>query len=90
MIRERETNADPTELALRALAWTLADGDRAGRLLAVTGLEPDDLRARAGTRGVLAAVLGFLEAHQPDLVACAEELEVKPEALAAARQELDR
>jgi len=83
------TNADPAELALRALAWTLVEGDRAGRLLATTGLEPDDLRARAGSRPVLAAVLGFLEAYPPDLIACAEALEVRPEALVAARARLD-
>ena len=68
-------------LALQALAWTLSDGDRAQRLLDLTGLDPDDLRARAGTPEVLGAVLGFLANHEPDLVACAEALSVKPEAL---------
>jgi hypothetical protein len=90
VLRSPLTKPDATELALRALAWTVSDGDRAGRLLGLTGLTPDDLRARAGTRPVLGAVLGFLEAHQPDLLACAEDLDVPPEALAAARQELDR
>jgi len=89
VIRDPVTKADPTELALRALAWTLLDGDRAARLLAVTGLTPEDLRARAATRPVLAAVLGFLEGHQPDLLACAEDLDVGPETLAAARVKLD-
>jgi len=37
---------DDQALALRALAWTLGDPDRAGRLLALTGLDPGDLRAR--------------------------------------------
>jgi hypothetical protein len=48
------------------------------RLLALTGLTPDDLRARLGERSVLAAILGFLEAHEPDLVACAEALGCLP------------
>jgi hypothetical protein len=34
-------------------------------------------------------VLGFLEAHEPDLVACAAELGIKPEALVAARRSLE-
>jgi len=89
VLRPPLTKPDATELALRALAWIVSDGDRAARLLAVTGLTPDDLRARAGTRPVLAAVLGFLEAHQPDLLACAEDLDVPPEALAAAHRTLD-
>lgn len=76
-------------LGLRALVWTLAEQDRAQRLLDVTGLDPADLRARAGEPAVLAAVLGFLEGHEPDLLACAEGLDVRPEALVAARAALD-
>lgn len=85
-----DTNHDPAALALSALAWTLADQNRAERLLALTGLTPAGLRARAGESAMLAAVLGFLEGHEPDLVACAEALEVPPAALVAARGELER
>jgi hypothetical protein len=83
-----DTNQDAEALALSALAWTLADEDRAQRLIDTTGLFPADLRARIGEPGVLAAALGFLEAHEPDLVACAVDLGVKPEALVAARHVL--
>jgi hypothetical protein len=83
-----ETN-DPGTLALLALAWTLGDSSRARRLLDLTGLDADALRASAANRGTLAAVLGFLEAHEPDLVACAAELDLKPEALVAARRSLE-
>ena len=83
-----DTN-DPPTLALHALAWTLADPARARRLLDLTGLDANALRASASNRGTLAAVLGFLEAHEPDLVACAGELGVKPEALVAARRSLE-
>ncbi len=86
------TNADPQEdvqtLALRALAWTLADPDRARRLLDLTGLDPADLRARADDPAVLGAALGFLQAHQPDLLACAEALDVAPERLIHAQETL--
>ena len=87
-----DTNADTKDdaqtLALRALAWTLADPERARRLLDLTGLDPADLRARAGDPAVLGAALGFLQAHQPDLLACAEALEVSPERLIAAQETL--
>jgi hypothetical protein len=76
-------------LALRALAWTLAEQTRAERMLALTGLTGDDLRARAADPAVLAAVLGFLEAYEPDLVACAEALEVPPARLVLARERLE-
>ena len=88
-MRARETNEDAAALALRALVWTLAEPDRAARLLDVTGLTPVDLRARAAEPVVLAAALGFLEAYEPDLVACAAGLGVKPEAIVAARHALE-
>ncbi len=61
-------------IGLRALVWTLAEPERALRLLAVTGLDPRDLRRRTGDPAVLAACLAFLEGHEPDLVACADAL----------------
>lgn len=85
-----DTNHDPAALALSALAWTLADQARAERLLALTGLTPTGLRARAGEPAMLAAILGFLEAHEPDLVACAEALGVTPAVLVTAHAELER
>ncbi|GGY92963.1 DUF3572 domain-containing protein [Novosphingobium colocasiae] len=80
--------ADPQALALSALGWIVADDDRAGRFLALTGLTPDLLRAGLGYRGTHVAVIDFLCAHEPDLVAAADSLGVKPEALAAAGKAL--
>lgn len=73
---------DDMAMALSALAWILSDDGRAGRLLALTGLEVEDLRARIGDPALHDAVFAFLEAHQPDLLACAEALGVRPENLA--------
>ena len=79
---------DCEALALSALAWVLGDGDRAARLLALTGLTPEHLRGGLGDRAVLGAVLDFLCAHEPDLVAAADALGVSPQELAAARERL--
>lgn len=57
---------------------------RAARFLNLTGLDPDDLRARAASEEVAVATLGFLQDHEPDLLACAEALGVPPARLAAA------
>ena len=91
----RETNPpwrsgdDPAETwALQALAWILSDVSRADRFVALTGISPGDLRARAGDSAVLDAVYGFLEGHEPDLFECAKELGVAPIELIAARQRL--
>lgn len=84
----QETNEHA--LALAALGWTLSETGRAERLLALTGLTPDDLRSRLGEPATLAAILRFLEAHEPDLLACAEALGTPPAALVEARRSLER
>ncbi len=81
---------DAEALALAALAATLTDERRAQRFLELTGLSPDGIRARVGERSLLAACLTFLEAHEPDLVAVANAIGSRPEALVSARLELER
>lgn len=77
-----------TVTALNALVWTLEDPARAKRLLDLTGLTPDALRAGAGDAHVLAALLDFLGAHEPDLIACAEAIGVSPGELIRVRDAL--
>lgn len=89
MTRLKQIVADPVAIGLRALAWTLSEQGRAERMLALTGLTPQDLRIRAGEAGTLAAVIGFLEAYEPDLIACADAICVSPEILVATREMLE-
>ncbi len=81
-------HSEPEALALNALGWILTDDDRAGRLLALTGLTPDILRERLTDRTVLAAVLEFLTAHEPDLLGAADALNIAPENLIDAHRKL--
>ena len=82
-----ETNPDDDmALALSALAWILSEGARAERLLALTGLDAADLRSRIDDPVLHEAIFAFLEAHEPDLVACADALGVRPEHLARAEK----
>ncbi len=85
-------DASPTDLqalALIALATAVSDERRAKRFLDLTGIGTDELRARASEPALLAALIRFLEAHEPDLLAIAEAMDVKPQALVAARQQLE-
>ena len=66
----------------------LRDDDRADRLLSLTGLTGDDLRQRLGERSVLAAVIEYLCAYEPDLLAAADHLGITPQALADAGRTL--
>ena len=89
ILREPQSPAhDAFTLALGALGWVLADEARASRLLGLTGLTADDLRAGLGDPAVLGAVLEFLCAHEPDLVGAADALGVTPAELAGARERL--
>ena len=81
---------DATVLALRALAATLGDERLAQRFLSLSGIDPPELRQRAAEPAVLAALLRFLEQHEPDLLTVAEAIEAEPRALVAARHELER
>ena len=91
MLRDRTPNTnDAQTLALGALGWVLSDGDRAERLLSLTGLTPEALRAGIGDPATLGAVLDFLCAHEPDLIAAAAALGAQPQALVSAREELSR
>ena len=75
-------------LALNALVWVLGDERRMERLLSLTGLTGDELRARLTDSHLLAAVLDFLASYEPDLIACADALGHRPDALIAARSAL--
>ena len=87
-MRANSTN-DAETLALSALAATLTDERRAQRFLALSGIDTDDLRRRASEPSLLAALLRFLEAHEPDLIDVAEAIGVKPQDLVGAREELE-
>jgi hypothetical protein len=88
ILRDRTSPQDPAALALSALGWVLDDTSKAERFLTLTGLTPDELRARLGERAVQGAVLDFLSAHEPDLLGAAAALAVPPQALIAARDAL--
>ena len=87
-MRARSTN-DAETLALSALAATLTDERRARRFLDLSGIDTEELRLRAAEPALLAALLRFLEAHEPDLIDVATAVGVEPKVLVAAREELE-
>jgi hypothetical protein len=88
-MHETNSKLEASSLAFQALAWALMDASRADRLLALTGLTPEGLRTSIHHRGTQAAILSFLEAYEPDLIACAEVIGVPPTHLVKAREELE-
>ena len=80
---------DPETLALSALAATVSDERRARRFLDLSGIDTIELRRMAAEPQLLAALIRFLEAHEPDLVSVAEEIGVAPATLVDARRALE-
>ena len=88
-MHERNDTLDASAMAFQALAWALMEESRAERLLSLTGLTPGGLRGSVMERSTQEAILSFLEAYEPDLVACAAVIGVSPVVLVNARQELE-
>jgi len=80
----------PDIIALQALAWIVSEEGRANRLLSLTGLDADQLRDRAADPVLWQAAFDFLAAHEPDLLACAQDLSLAPERLMQAAREISR
>lgn len=88
MTRSYTNTPDSQTVALHALGWIVSDAGRAERFLSLTGLDPAALRERIGDISVLGAALGFLMAHEPDLIACADDIGSSPAAIAEAARNL--
>jgi hypothetical protein len=73
-------------LALQALGHIAADPATLDRLLALTGLAPDELRLRAADPAVLAGVLDYLLGSETDLLAFCSALGIDPTLPARARR----
>jgi Protein of unknown function (DUF3572) len=76
-------------IAAQGLAFLSAEPVLLARFLALTGLQPADLKARLGTGELLAAVLSFLAADESLLLAFAANHNVAPETIGIALGVLD-
>ena len=65
-------------LAVQALTFLAADGERLGRFLALSGIGPAEIRAAASEPGFLAGVLEHLIADEALLTAFAAETGFEP------------
>jgi hypothetical protein len=86
--RDRADNRAAADLAVKALIFLAADEERVSRFLALTGLDPSDIRARLGERGFQLAVLDHLAGDEALLLAFAEAEALAPEAVGRARRAL--
>jgi hypothetical protein len=88
-LRDASTEHEAAEtLALRALAFLAEDPERLGRFLALSGMGPAELRARASDPVLLGGVLDHLLSDERLLIAFADAHGLKREETARARGHL--
>ena len=73
------------ELAIAALVYLTQDEERLERFLALTGLQPGDLRTAATQPGFLSSVLDYVASDEPLLLAFAAQANLPPERVGQAR-----
>ena len=89
-MRPRLNNRQPMHreaaeaVALQGLAFLAEEPARMQRFFLVTGLEPGEIRARAGTPELLAAVLEHLAGDESLLLVFAASRQVAPESISLA------
>jgi len=76
-------------VALQGLAFLAEDGARLARFCTATGLDPAELRARAGTGELLAAVLEHLAGDESLLLVFASGRDIAPERIGQASAVLE-
>jgi len=82
----RLTPADADALAIAALGFLAGDEERISRFLAVTGVDPADLRRAVAEPGFACGVLDYLCGDEETLVAFAQDQGIAPERIAQARR----
>ena len=82
--KAKNNQADAEETAGAILTWLANEPDMFGRFLALSGVQPNQLRGTVNDPGFLAGMIDFLMAHEPTLLAFCEATETKPETVAAA------
>ena len=82
--KSKLSSVDPQATAVAVLGWLANEPDMFGRFLALTGIEPSQVRGAVNDRGFLAGMLDFLMQHEPTLMAFCEASGTSPEVVAAA------
>ena len=77
-----------TEIGVEALLWLAGQPQILGRLLAASGLAPEELRVRAGDPEMLGFMLEILLQDEPSVLAFTAEVGLPPDAVLQARAAL--
>lgn len=76
------------EIAVAALTFVAGDPALLNRFLAISGINPGQIRAAASEPGFLAGVLQFIAANEPTLLAFADSAGLPPDSVLKALRTL--
>ena len=79
---------DAEAMAIQILSWLIGQPDLINRFMALVGVDASSIRRAAAEPGFLAAVTGFVMAHEPTLLAFCAENGVRAEWVAACHHRL--
>ncbi|MEK1892033.1 MAG: DUF3572 domain-containing protein [Rhizobium sp.] len=80
----KQLAADPQQTAIAVLAWLANEPDLFGRFLALTGVEPAQVRGALDEPGFLSGMMDFIMQHEPTAMAFCQATNTAPDVLNAA------
>jgi hypothetical protein len=86
----RSSDSDAEMIAINALRFLAGRPEELGRFMALSGIDPADLRGLAGDTDFLGGVLDFLLSDEALLLVFAQDADLAPNAIAGARHLLER
>jgi len=86
MTSHRKITVEEAEsVALQAFSFIAGDEERLSRFLQITGLQSQTIRSAASSPDFYAAILDYVAADEPLLLAAAQALKTKPEHIMQAK-----
>jgi len=83
-MKNRDIPADAEATTVAVLGWLANEPDMLSRFLALSGVQPGQLRQAVNDPAFLAGMLEFLMQHEPTLMAFCAATESKPESVVEA------
>lgn len=83
-MKNRDIPADAEATAVAVLGWLANEPEMLSRFLALSGVQPTQLRQVVGDPAFLAGMLEFLMQHEPTLMEFCTATDTKPETVVEA------
>jgi hypothetical protein len=83
-MKNRDIPVSAEDTAVAVLGWLANEPDMLSRFLALSGVQPGQMRDAVNDPGFLAGMLEFLMQHEPTLMEFCQATDTRPEVVVAA------